>query len=372
MKKIGILTFVNTVNYGAVLQATALQYFLLKKNFNVENFNYCIPHDGLNQRPLYNLLLTKSWNIVKLFLGYKLRLQNTHKFISKNLNLTENISTKEGIFKYADHYDCIIVGSDQVWNPKIIGEDTNYLLDFVSNNKLKISYAASFGVNSLPLDYSKIVKEKLKFFSSISVRENQAKNILKNLGINSEVVLDPTLLLSKDDWSKFYSKKRLISEKYILCYFMPGNKEIEKKITEISDNLSKNIGIKVVNIGKKEYSKLNFKRNNRVTDGPEEFLNLIYNCEYLLTNSFHGLAFGLNFNKNVYPFVEKEFSHSLSLSSRLISLLDLMNCQYRLVNPNMSFEDFLKIREIDFEEINKRLINNRIKSVNFLEKSLNS
>ncbi|WP_104505706.1 polysaccharide pyruvyl transferase family protein [Acinetobacter indicus] len=372
MKKIGILTFIDTVNYGAILQATALQNFLIKKNFHVENLNYCVPHDGLNLRPFHKRFLTKIWNVFKSFLGYSLRLENTNKFISKNLILTKKIKKKEQIELYANFYDCFIVGSDQVWNPNIIGNDMNYFLKFVSSDKLKVSYAASFGVNTLSLDYSNIVKNSLKDFYAISVRENQGAKILQNLNINSEVVLDPTLLLSRKEWKNFYSQKRLIDERYILCYFMPGNREVEKKISTISEYISKKTGLKVINIGKKEYSRLNVLGNNRVTDGPEQFLNLIENCECLLTNSFHGLAFGLNFNKNVYPFVEKNLSNELSLSSRLISLLDLTNSKHRMVYPDMTLEDFDKIKEIDFEYTNNILNIHRVNSTLFLEKSLMS
>lgn len=372
MKKIGTLTFVNTVNYGAVLQATALQYFLSKKDFEVHNFNYCLEHEGLNNRPIYKIILTKIWSIFKLFLGYRLRVKNTNNFIAQHLKLTKKITTPSEIKKYSSFYDYFIVGSDQVWNPNIIGKDMNYFLDFVPNDKVKISYAASFGLNNLPLEYSKYVNDKLKSFNAISVREVKGQDILNNLGFESEVVLDPTLLLTREDWKNFYSKERLVKEKYILCYFMPGNKILEKKITEISDFLSRETGFKIVNIGKKEYTKLNFKRNNRVTDGPGEFLNLIANSEYILTNSFHGLVFGLNFNKNVYPFIEKTFSDDLSLSSRLLSILDLTNCDYRIVYSDTTCEEFLKIKNIDFLSLNNFLEINRLKSIDFLDKSLKS
>lgn len=370
MKKIAILTFVNTVNYGAILQATALQYFLSKKNFEVNNLNYCVEHQGLENRPLYKLILTKTWNIIKLFLGYKRRLKKTNKFIKSNLNLTERIINPDDLLKYNNLYDCFIVGSDQVWNPKIIGKDMSYFLSFASDRKMKISYAASFGLNSLPLDYFNNIYDPLKNFSSISVREKQGQNILNTMGIKSEVVLDPTLLLSEDDWRYFYSEDRLIKEKYILCYFMPGNKVLEKKITEISDYLSKQTGYKIINIGKKEYSVLNIKRTNRVTDGPKEFLNLIVNSEYVLTNSFHGLAFSLNFNKKVYPFVERNFSEDISLSSRLISILELTGCKNRIIYSDSTYQDFLNIKDIDFSKVNSILELNRSISSKFICDSL--
>jgi hypothetical protein len=298
------------------------------------------------------------------FIFYAKHQNRKHKkfrdFSAANLNLSNICVNREQLKEISSEYDKFICGSDQVWNYKITDFDKNYFLDFTEDTLKKNSYAASFGISNIPLEYAKEYKNLLKDFNHISVRENQAKKIIKDL-INreAELVLDPTLLLTRQDWESIaaeYQKKK----DYILLY-MFGNSPILKTFTEA---LSRQTGYAIVYIS---YSVI--KRVNAIYEkcvGPAEFLGLFKNARYVVTNSFHGTCFSLNFDKD---FFLEMLPESQGVNSRLENILDLFDLRSRQIinGENVNID-----KPIDYDKLNKKMLVERQRSLDFLNKIISN
>ena len=253
MKKIGILTFHRAENYGAVLQAYALQEKLSKDAMPAEFIDY----RNENIEAPYKFFYIKGKSIkgkIKtiisdfMFLTRNLKRKKAFtEFYNKNIKMSESFSKVE---EFKDNYDLYITGSDQVWNSSIVGELSDvYTLNFkTEKDSKKISYAASIGNSFIEENQKEIYKKKISKIDAISVREEEAKKALNSIIDNKiEVVLDPTLLLTKEDWIKEVKNCININEKYILAYVITPDEEYLK----IVNLLSEKTGLKVVHFGKR-------------------------------------------------------------------------------------------------------------------------
>jgi len=276
------------------------------------------------------------------------------------LNLSDVCVTRQDLQEISSEYDRFICGSDQVWNHNITDFDRNYFLDFTEDTLKKNSYAASFGISSIPLEHAKEYKTLLKGFNHISVRENQGKKIIKDL-INreAELVLDPTLLLNKQDWERIaidYKKEK----EYILLYTFGNSPTIKTFVEELSEQT----GYAIVYIS---YSAI--KRVNAIYEkcvGPAEFLGLFKNARYVVTNSFHGTCFSLNFNKE---FFLEMLPESQGVNSRLENILDLFDLRSRQIINSANANIF---KAIDYDEVNKKMLVERQRSLDFLNKIISN
>ena len=252
-----------------------------------------------------------------------------------------------------DH-DKIIVGSDQVWNYGCSGSDETFLLPDIETKKY--SYAASFGAAELPEKQVPFFKEQLSKFRYISVREKTGQEICKKqLGLSAEVVLDPTLLLTKEEWAeRFHIQSK--SKKYILVYSLG----ISVPLKNVARKMSKILGLPIYNISVivKDFFGDKVIKNA----GPKEWVELFHNAAFVVTDSFHGTAFSVNFNKPFYAFANNE------RASRIVDLLDTLGLQNRL-NPTL--EEVNPDTEIDYVSVNKKLEVERKKSIAFIEKIIN-
>lgn len=239
-----------------------------------------------------------------------------------------------------NYYDTFIVGSDQIWNYNITN-DWNYYLSFVENPNVKCSYSASFGNISVIDNYYSIIKEYLNDFKFLSVREKSGVNIINNkFGLNCRNVVDPTFLLNESDWNLLI--KNNIKEDYILLYVLHEN-----DCYKIADRIKKLTGLKVYVISQSIRKKIDGKYFRNA--GPIEFLTLIKNCKYIITDSFHGTAFGIIFKKNLKVVLKNENKH---LNDRLISIIDLFAIENCIVNIDSSDSSLLSITEYDTDKIN--------------------
>lgn len=357
--KIGILTFHKARNYGAILQTYALQKKLRQITLDTEIIDYTCPYF----RDSYKIISFKNFtvkSIVKQFLLYKSKKQKYskfNKFIKSNIRLSKvkNIE-KCNIAKYTKEYDRIIVGSDQVWNMSCTNGDLTYFLDFVTDNKRKCSYAASFGKKDINDIDKQVVKKYLSSFNTISVREKDGQKILNELNIkNASVAVDPTLLIEKNEWDKI-SAKRMFNTGYILVYLLYSSDEIKK----FAKKLAKEKNLKIIVLQsdlKKEINGSKIIRNA----GIEEFISLIKYADYVITNSFHGTIFSLIFHKSFYISLIKGQN---APNSRLENLLK----EYNLTNRILDYNDTNFDQEIDYEEVDKEIVKNRDKSLNFLKR----
>lgn len=366
MLKIGIITFHDADNYGAVLQAYALTESIksLDENAKVEIIDYKISSIVSNYK-LFNISHDSSSKMCRTLISSIIYLPirfikkyKFNKFRKKNLTLSKKIYYKSNDII---SYEIYIIGSDQVWNPDITRCDPIFDLEFCDETSLKISYAASIGKDNLSIEESNYIKKLIEKIDIISVRENNAKKIIKQLTNKPiSLVLDPVFLLDSNEWLKVLAKKKS-NERYILLY-MITDKETEEETCKIADLMSKKMKLPVwyINISYKKEG-YGFKHLRNV--GPLEFLKLIYNAEFVVASSFHGTAFSIIFKKNFIATPPK------NKSSRLNDLLSLLNLEERLILSRKDIDNNFK-QDINYS-VSYKILNEEInKSMVFLKDSI--
>lgn len=368
MKKVGIITLHRVVNYGSVLQTYALQEKIKQIGLDPTVIDYY--PERLNKKgmlirikdkgPKYeNNFFIRNLARIVIFPSYIIRFKMFENFLKKYINMTEKTYYKEEDFgKENFDYDIYCTGSDQVWNSdwneKI---ERPLFLSFAPEEKRKIAYAASFGKKQLAPSEVEETKKLLERYQAISLREKSGVEIVESLGIKNSVhVVDPTLLLNGDDWRRISSKK-YEGDDYILVYNLNRNKKIDK----YAENLSKKTGLKVRFLS---YQLHEFYKKGKIACNPkvEDFLSLIDNAKYVISDSFHATAFSINFNTEfiiVYPG---------KFSTRLQSLLELNDLENRVAKDENDL-DIINNR-IDYEKVNKTMQGEREKSFEWLKNQL--
>ena len=264
---------------------------------------------------------------------------------------------------FDQEYEKIIVGSDQIWNPKYFCE--TYFLDFVSRKK-RYSYAPSMGVDFLRNEEKEYLKQKLGNgkFQNISVREQTGKKLLQEIlpKENIECVLDPTLLFTGIQWSEMLHLSEENNDNYILVYTLSDNRWYKEAIKKIQ----KEIGVeKVIYITPEDNLCFYQETESVIVDaGPVEFVSFIKNAKYIITDSFHGVCFALNFERNftcLSRFGDKKDIRSEN--SRLLDLLDSVELKKQFFNSNSVIE----IGKIDYEQVSFKLEKLRKQSKEYLK-----
>lgn len=353
--RIGILTFQATNNYGGVLQSYALQKILKDLGHAPEILDYeCRfieqPYrwENLKKKGLAGYLFSLMG-----FLCYLPRGKGNKRF-KKHMKYSERCSA-ESMKSMGDKYDMYIVGSDQVWNYRLTGGDMHYLLDFVKESSKKYSYAASFGVGEIKSPYCELYTKLLNEFEMIAVRESQGSEIIYDMiGKRVPVVLDPTLLLTREEWMSA-AKLPVMKEKYILVYQLGISKNLVNKVK----HLAKKTGCKVRYIPFPLGGFIEAKKQWRI--GADEWIGLFANASYIVTDSFHGTAFSILFNK---PFWTEASGQHKNVGSRIYNLLDVFGLTDRLFDSESkcSPDD-----AIEYESVNRILNQERTKSIDYLK-----
>jgi hypothetical protein len=345
---IGILTFHWADNYGAQLQAYALQKTITKLGYESEFINYC-PSNRLQANNSQISVKSVLHSIYRYIYGIGIEQKRKRLFTEFRVNYLAisklNIQDKTILSNNTLKYNTLITGSDQVWNTRITNNDLTYFLDFVQNKCRKISYAASFGVSSIPQDVVSLITPSLITIDYLSVREKTGASIINSITKKFvNVVLDPTLLLNIDDWSEIGGIQPIFSDPYILCYELGMN---QPRMMELCLYLQKTTKIKIVKIGNNR-ERFNRKYTLVNATGPKEFVNLILNADYIVTNSFHGTALSVNFKKNFYTIPTGgradgernsrmvDFLEDIGLYSRLF-MLDTFLPEQSTLSINYSF-----------------------------------
>jgi hypothetical protein len=298
-------------------------------------------------------IITKLGNLLKRRKMKKLKSikeQNLRLFSKKYINESEKIYNKETKYQLNDDFDFFISGSDQVWNPNFLYGDDVYFLQFTEYTK-RISYAPSFGISKIEKEYD-VYKKLLNDFNYISVREEDGKKIVKEMtGRDVPVLVDPTLLLTKEDWYKIFpSKRKPIEKKYILVYFLG---EAEKDGLKETYKIAKKNNLEVINL-------LNLKYEKFYTVDPAEFVSLFANASLIMTDSFHGTIFSIIFEK---PFIAYKREQ---MNSRIDSLLKMFNLNERKIE-NIAKENYF---EINYDRKSIILKQEREKSFNYLKTAI--
>ena len=335
--KIGVITFFNYSNFGAALQCYGLYKTLNEMGHEVEYLDYTCPYIGNPFRPVH--LKNKGlFGYIYSTVGYICYLPRRKKFkkFREMIPHTEPLNEKT-IGNNGEKYDKYIAGSDQVWSAKLTNYDGAYFLDFVKDNSKKYSYSASFGGSNIDETKAEWYKKLLGDFQSISVRENYGQELVERLsGKTSDIVLDPTLLLSEDEWLKVCDKKR-VKGRYILVYQLGFSKQLIQAVKEVA----KLTGLQVIYIpfplGGLVKSKLS------ISIGPSEWLALFKNADYVITDSYHGIIFSIIFKRLFLGIVDGQHKNQ-----RAISLLDMLGLQDRIAQDG-KFADIKK--KIDYSAV---------------------
>lgn len=354
MKKIGTLTFHRALNYGAVLQTYALIKAMQKQhnNISVEVIDYRAKVIENNRSIKSRLVKPSVKNIIRT--AYLiLKKKKFDKFVKLNIPTSKIIYDKNNLELIDENYDCVIVGSDQVWNYKITNSDYTYLLDFEAKKGKKFSYAASLGLNEICNEEKGNYKKRLNDFCEISVRENNCREILeKDLNIKvNDVHLDPTLLLDGDDWAKLTKKNKY--GKYILIYNVPK----PNKLYKIAEEISNQTGYKIISIP----NGINPKNCKIARPDVNQFLSLFAHAEYIVTNSFHGTVFSIQFHKKFIVELQNN-GHGNDRITTLLSTCQLTSHILKEKNADIIYEN------IDWNKVENELKKARNNSINYLNK----
>ncbi len=349
MKKCGVITLHDNVNYGNRLQNYAVMKVLEKIG--------CV---GANCRKSRLFILIGAY-VAKVFfkifgVNNKYARYNRHaKGIIFTHKYIENGATDEVTEKNKYRLDYVLCGSDQIWNPKWAGQP-HFFAAMVPPQK-RISYAASVGVSEIPKnrksDYTKYLTE----MKAISVREEAGAKIVKELtGRDAELLVDPTLMLEKTEWQKISKKPKFnVPEKYILTYFLGDlSEENEKYIKSICEET----GYSIINLNRNTPNKYWY------TTGPDEFVYLIEHASIMFTDSFHGTVFSVLMG---IPFLVFERVDTLgNMNSRIDTLLNTLQLQNVRFENQRSDEIFKK----DYSHIPNILKRERGKAIAFLKNAM--
>ena len=366
-------------NFGSNLQAYALFETLKRQGYSVKLFSG-IPCDFFgypnNFNATYYLRLPLSLlGLYTYFLRLKLTLNSTgaYPLASHKVNrwVRKHLPRKHIFFKWQlsrlkRTESIFMVGSDQVWNTYVCFNPEMYL-EFVDHGK-RLSYATSVGTRTIKDEYKERMKIALKKFDHISVREKSAVAMLENLTGRKDIewVLDPTFLISAEQWVRLSTPPRiahLTDVPYIFCYFLGENDQYAAMLKDVqAKTCVSNIILVPLCKNRTFHSDLYY---NYLNADPFEFIWLIAHATIICTDSFHATALSINLNKNFIEFVRFKDSDILSENSRIYDLLSRFDLMSRIYNETHEWS-----RPIDFTECNKILDADRTKSLRYLENAI--
>lgn len=377
MKKIGIVTHSNSTNYGGILQAVALSHTL--KGLETEPVNITCQKMPPAWKKMYTYVKQRTLHYGCKGLNTKLRicggmlktlLSNVHyfdvkkkqkqfkTFISENLTVTPYYKTDEELRKNCAEFDVYITGSDQVWNASFSNEllEDKFFLGFAPKGKPLYSYAASAGGTKSD-DYVQEIIYRTKGFSGITVREKSLECQMKKLGaVHVKTIIDPVFLLTKEEWEKYErNPEKNIPQKYILSYFLEKTEAQDCVINKVASELQ----LPVVDI-LPQYKKTAYKRIIDSTAGPAEFIWYMHHAQYIITNSFHMIAFSLIFGKKFISLQRP------GQESRIEDILDKFNIKDHLIHEESEWSNIRN--DVARQDIINKIIPYRKEGVSYLEK----
>lgn len=368
-KKVSLITLQYINNYGSVLQTYASQMYLEGKGCSVEIVNYTRENcrfENLKRSmrayyrqkgllfklPFVSDLLVARWE--KL---YNKRNEVFERFRNEKIHLSKEYHSAYDLMAKPPVANYYCVGSDQVWNYLYNdGVLPEYFLQYAPKGTVKFSLSSSLGIDKLEdIESGSLIKDYLDDFSLVTVRENTGKKILDELGvINCRQILDPTLLISKDKWVSTLGLKKDREYEYVLVYQLNPCKEMDLfaeqialkkkcKLIVISNNIRMSIS------------------GAEIIDNPtvEQFLELILYAKCVVTDSFHGTAFSLNFNRDFFSWLPSKYS------SRLMSILEMLDLKDRAFARNEN--RWMTASSINYQRVNDILLSERKKADQLME-----
>ncbi len=388
-KKIGIIThYYKSLNYGGNLQAYALCEFLNKQDVVAEQISFSgnfmsmeIVHKkrgiqflkaGILKVFGYPFRKYRTWRLNKEETKQQIKDRRRAAFFAFNQEVirhSKSVYDMQTLKNCTNDYEVFITGSDQVWNMRWY--NSAYFLDFVPSQKIKISYAASIGSDRIDDENRKLIEKSLADFRAISVREENAIDLIQQLvSVQPYCVLDPTLLLTVEDWEKV-REELPIANRYIFCYYLGNNIKARK----IAKQFARNKGLLVVTIphatGDIEFSDLNFGDQKLYDASPQQFLSLIKNAEYIFTDSFHAVVFSFLYRKQYFVFNRTK---DKAMSTRIKSITKLFNSENHFCGDEKmeKLSYILRLQEIDYEKENEEFEKKKLFSMEYLRNNIKS
>ena len=360
MMDVGLISWHDHENIGSNLQSYALLKTITDLGYSCEYINYSTIIK--NKKNMFKTNIKLNIDKLRFFLPKKIYkdisirysvYQFQKRYIKKSKRYTERNITLTN-----NKYKMFLSGSDQIWAPNVF--DKNLMLSFANEEKYKASYASSIGLNSIPKELIKYYIDNLSKYSAISVREEQGKIILEEI-LNREVkvVLDPTLLLSNNEWRKLENVSAVTSNKYIFCYFLSENKKMREIVKELGKKHNLEIIIYSKYLSDKEYC-------DKHIDffGPYEWLAYVDLAQCIFTDSYHGVLLSLNLNKQFYCFKRFNDNDKLCQNSRLYQIINKFDLNNQLIEKNkeINFNE-----KIDYSRVNKIIDEERKYSIYYLK-----
>lgn len=378
MKKVGIITIFRADNYGAELQAFALQKKLALMGFDSELIDYPFyKHPSFIRTPMSAPLFdigfknrmkerlfpylqkVKDWSASKELIVRRQRMEEFHRRFTRLSAVTYH--SMDELYAAQLSYDVFVAGSDQIWNPRMNSSLDPYFLTFAPPDKRRISYASSFGVSDLPDAVKAIYANRLAAFQNLAVRERAGVDIIRNLLDHpAEHVLDPTLLLDATEWS-VVAMEPPVAPPYVLLYELmpcPGIATLGRRVAKTLE------GSSLVRLN----GEIAREESGVVTvrdAGPAEFVALFLNAAAVVTNSFHGTAFALNFNKPFFTVIPPRMKNA----GRITSLLDVVGLADRAV-PEGRVHTVSLASEVNFTVAQAKLATTRQASLDYLRRAI--
>ncbi len=351
------------INFGSALQAYATIKTISSLGYDAELIDYIFPNQKVRQSFLIRIKKIVARIMILLFYGDKRK--RFEKFYSRYYKCSQQYKSPSELNSANFTYDILLTGSDQVWNPIHTGDDFSFLLSFANDEIPRISYASSFSTSILPDRYKTIYADFLRKYKFISVRELSGVNIVYDLiGKTSYCSCDPTLLLSKAEWSNLANEgKRLVKGRYILLYILTyaynPYPEILNSINYVKDKLN----LPIVSLNGSLFTNRIYDAKIIKNAGPLEFLRLVRDASFVITTSFHGTAFSLNFEKPFFSIINNS-----EKDTRMTDLLKSVGAEDRALMYNSG--TFNTSLEMDYSNITPRLVEIRNNSFEYLKEAL--
>lgn len=367
---INFITLSCARNYGAVLQTYGLYKFLMGQGHDVKVIDYISERYDLDRKTYVDEFTsrTRIWGKNKLFkyIWVKLYFEDMKKtkdvfrnFIQNNIELTQKYLSNDELIHNLPQAQVFMTGSDQIWNPNFTWDgkiDLPYLLNFVPNFLPKIAYASSFGCSELNECNTSDVYKNLSHFNAIGVREESGKKLLENIGLNSTVVVDPTILCDKSVWHDLASD-RLCAKNYILLFMInPDSKLIKmaKKLADINH-------LRLIIIAPNNSDSRKIKHKVIKIPPIEEWISYFKYAEYVITDSFHATIFSVLFHRQFSTSMFAGYNTRISNLLNHLLLEDRTVIDYDFKYLNKQFDT-----NINYIDVNKKLDLWRKESIDWL------
>lgn len=365
MKKVGIITMHRVQNYGSALQAYALQAYISKQGYAAELIDYIYPNVKHKQRvPLKKRI---KHLLFELFFARPLRRKSKRfeRFYSSFYKCSaEQFPSADSVMAHDYPYDILVTGSDQVWNPIHVLNDMVFFLPFARPHTPTIAYAPSFSVASIPQEYIGTIRPYIEAYDYLSVREKSGLDIVRSLtNREAELVCDPTLLLTSEEWGALAEMSDyVITEPYILVYVLSYAYNPYPDINAIIEQVQQELELPLILLDAPVLD-MKFKNARFIKDaGPLDFLRLMKHASFVITTSFHGTAFALNFGIPFYSVIRDRSG----FDTRMVNLIDAVGAD-RAIIYNRPID---KPIAMDYTDVRLRLEALRRHSQEFIFNSL--